>query len=413
MAASWRERRNGGCHTAPRRVSTLGGALVGLAVGWNITNVGALAEPLAEAYGVGLGVVGLFTTSLFLVHALVQIPGGRLADRRGAHPVALASLAVLAGGSALALAAPEPALAVVGRALAGFGTGAGFVAGSDYVRASGGGTVAQGVFGGSAMAGGGLALAVVPVLEGPLGWRAAFASSIAVALLAFVVLLACPRPAHTRLHEERASLPDLVGDRRLWRLSAAHMAALGLNAVVANWTVTLLVRGGGFSLSAAGLVSALTLAGGIVGRPLGGWLARGNPDRARDVIAVSLVAGMAGTALLLPAGPAVLVVLAAALVGVGAGLAFAPVFTATAAVRPDAPGAAVGLVNMAANLVIVFGAPLLGLAFALPGEGRLGFAAVAVLWACSLLVLPRASDLGACDVTETVQPGTALSRQTR
>jgi MFS family permease len=372
-----------------------------------------VAEPLADAYGVGLGVVGLFTTSLFLVHALVQIPGGRRVDRYGARPVAFAALLVIAAGCALALVAPQPGLAVAARALTGLGTGAGFVAGSDYVRASGGGPVAQGVFGGSAMAGGGFALAVVPALDGPLGWRAAFASAAAVALLAFVVLLACPRTPRASLHAGEASVRELLGDRRLYRLSAAHMASLGLNAVVANWTVTLLVRGGDFSLGAAGLVSALTLVGGIVGRPLGGWLSRGRPERAREVIAASLIAGAAGTALLIPAGPLALVLFAATLVGMGAGLAFAPVFAAAAALRPDGPGAAVGLVNMAGNLVVVAATPLLGLAFALPGDGRLGFAFAAGAWAAALLVLPRPSELEVREVTEPSRAGTPLSRQAR
>jgi MFS family permease len=371
-----------------------------------------VAEPLAGTYGVDLAVVGLFTTSLFLVHSLVQIPGGRRADRYGARPVAFAALAVIAAGSALALLAPEPGLAVVARALAGLGTGAGFVAGSDYVRASGGGPVSQGVYGGSAMAGGGLALAVVPALEGPLGWRAPFVTAVAVALLAFVVLLACPHPPRASLHVGEASARELLADRRLYRLSVAHMASLGLNAVVANWTVTLLVRGGGFSLGAAGLASALTLVGGIVGRPLGGWLSRGRAERAREVIAVSLAAGAAGTALLIPAGPLPLVLFAATLVGVGAGLAFAPIFAAAAALRPDGPGAAIGLVNMAGNLVIVAATPLLGLAFALPGDGRLGFALAAAAWAAALLFLPRTSELGAAGY-ETSRAGIPLSRQAR
>jgi hypothetical protein len=54
----------------------------------------------------------------------------------------------------------------------------------------------------------------------------------------------------------------------------------------------------------------------------------------------------------------------------------------------------VGLVNMAGNLVIVAGTPLLGISFGLPGDGRVGFAAVAALWAAALLALPRASELG-------------------
>ena len=386
---------------------------MGLAVGWNITNVGAVAEPLADAYGIGLGVVGLFTTSLFLVHALVQIPGGRRADRHGAFPVALAALLVMAAGNGLLLAAPEPTLGIALRALVGLGTGVAFVAGSDYVRAAGGGPVAQGVFGGSAMAGGGLALAVVPALHGPLGWRAPFATALAAALAGLVVLVLSPRPLAGREERPGTSLRALLRDRRLDRLAVAHMASLGLNAVVANWAVTLLTRAGGYSLAVAGVASALTLAAGIVGRPLGGWLARRDPARGRALVAASLGAGSAGTALLLPAGPLALVFAACALVGFGAGLAFAPVFAAAAALRPAGPGAAVGLVNMAGNLVIVAGTPLLGLSFALPGDGRAGFAVVAALWAAALLALPRASELAAGEVTEPSPAGTPLSRPTR
>ncbi|MGH3091939.1 MAG: MFS transporter [Gaiellaceae bacterium] len=385
---------------------------MGLAVGWNITNVGAVAEPLANAYGIGLGVIGLFTTSLFLVHALVQIPGGRLADRHGAFPVAVVALVVMAAGNGLLLAAPNPGVGIAVRALVGLGTGVAFVAGSDYVRAAAAGPVAQGVFGGSAMAGGGFALAVVPALHGPLGWRASFATALAVALASLVVLALSPRPLPRRGEHSGASLRALLRDRRLDRLAVAHMASLGLNAVVANWAVTLLVRAGGYSLAVAGVASALTLTAGIAGRPLGGWLARRAPGRGRALVATSLAAGAGGTALLLPAGPLVLVLVACALVGFGAGLAFAPVFAAAAGLRPAGPGAAVGLVNMAGNLVIVAGMPLLGLSFALPGDGRLGFAAVAALWAAALLALPRARELAAGEVTEPSSAGTPLSRPT-
>ena len=51
--------------------------------------------------------------------------------------------------------------------------------------------------------------------------------------------------------------------------------------------------------------------------------------------------------------------------------------------------AATGYVNAWGIAAIVAGTPLLGLAFSLPGEGRVGFAAVAALWALALVALPR------------------------
>ena len=116
----------------------MGGVSVGMATGWNIAALGAVATRLAHAYGVGLATIGLFTTVQFVVHLAMQIPGGRAADRFGARRTAFVGLALLAVGNAIALPAATPALGFLGRAIVGLGTGFAFVAGSDYIRARGG-----------------------------------------------------------------------------------------------------------------------------------------------------------------------------------------------------------------------------------------------------------------------------------
>src|SRR5690349_9394129 len=115
-----------------------------MAVGWNITNVGAVATDLAHAYHTSLAAIGLFTTVQFVVHMGMQIPGGRASDRFGARRVGIAAVLVLAATNALALIAPVVWLGLLARLLGGFGTGLGFPSGSDYVRARGGSAVAQG-----------------------------------------------------------------------------------------------------------------------------------------------------------------------------------------------------------------------------------------------------------------------------
>lgn len=92
------------------------------------------------------------------------------------------------------------------------------------------------------------------------------------------------------------------------------------------------------------------------------------------------MAGCSGTLALTAAEPAWLAVAGGLLVGIGAGVSFSPAFTAAARLRPDAPAASVGMVNGAANLVVLIGTPLVGLTFSMQGEGRIGFAVVAVLW---------------------------------
>ena len=57
------------------------------------------------------------------------------------------------------------------------------------------------------------------------------------------------------------------------------------------------------------------------------------------------------------------------------------IFAAAQRTRPDAPGAAIALVNACAVLTILVGTPLAGLAFELPSDGRLAFAVIAVLGA--------------------------------
>src|SRR5437764_6158030 len=137
----------------------MGGFALAFTPGFNVANVGAVADQVAHAYGVGLAVVGLFTTGLFLTHAALQVPMGRLCDRIGPRAVGGAGLVVVALASAAALGWKEAWFAIAMRTLAGVGTAAAFVAGSDYVRATIGSPVAQGLYGAVSMAAGGLALA--------------------------------------------------------------------------------------------------------------------------------------------------------------------------------------------------------------------------------------------------------------
>lgn len=357
---------------------------LGAGVTWNVANVGAVADPLAGAYGVSLGIVGLFTTALFVTHLLVQLPAGRGADRVGARNVGLVAIAAVVAGNVLCLLTPDPGLTIAGRAIVGIGSGAGFVAGADYARFATPSPLLQGLYGGATMAGGGLAIAIVPQLEDSLGWRAPYWSALAIAVAVGALLAVSPRDAR-----ERRKASRILVDRHLLRLAVVQAATFGLAVVLANWVVTLLTRHG-VEQSLAAVLGALLLLGGIVTRPLGGFAVRRRPEWARPAVVLSLVTG--GAALLVLALPAPLAVLGVAcgVAGLAAGLPFAAVFSATQRLRPDAPGAAIGFVNAVAVATIVVGAPLAGLTFSLPGEGRLAFAAAAGLWAVAAVAARRA-----------------------
>lgn len=354
--------------------AALGGFALAFTPGFNVANVGAVADEVSHAYGVGLGVVGLFTTGLFVTHAALQVPMGRLCDRLGSRLVGGTGLAIVALASLAALGWKEAWFAIGMRLVAGVGTAASFVAGAEYTRATIGSAVAQGVYGAVSMAAGGLALALVPLWG---TWYAPFASAAVVAAGgALLVALALPEPRHAPV--PRAT----VVDRRLLPLAAMHAASFGLSVVVGNWVVTLLHRAGGTSERVAGVAGALVLFLGVISRPLGGRLIH----RPRIIRASFVVSGL-GIAVLAAAKPLPLAVLAAAVVGIAAGMPFAPSFAGAQRLRPDAPGAAVGFVNMIAAVTILVGTPLLGLTFSLPGDGRIGFLVVAGLCCATAAVV--------------------------
>jgi MFS family permease len=370
-----------------RERGVVAGCALGATSGWNFGNLGGIASELAGAYGVGLATIGLLTTAMVITHLAIQIPGGKASDRFGPARAGALALVVLSAGNALALAGPEAGLAVAARAIVGVGTGLAFISGSALVRESGGGPFAQGVFGGVSLAPGGLALAIVPQLEDVLGWRAPYWTALALGLLVLALLLAMRVPYGSP--PARAAGLGVVLDRRLYRFAILYMASYGIGLVLANWVVELLQRHSELGDGAAAAVGALTLVLVVVSRPLGGWILDAHPELTPHALAASIVGGTAGTIALIVADPGWLAVLGALLVGIGAGIPFSPAFTGAAAARPDAPAAAVGLVNTAANLVVLVGTPLVGLTFSLSGEGRLGFAVLAVLWLASLGVVSR------------------------
>src|SRR3954470_11500635 len=151
----------------------MGGFALAFTPGFNVANVGAVADEVSRSYGVGLGVVGLFTTGLFVTHAALQVPMGRLCDRLGSRLVGGAGLAIVALASLAALGWKEAWFAIGMRFVAGIGTAAAFVAGAEYTRATIGSAFAQGAYGAVSMAGGGLALALVPLWP---SWRAPLAA---------------------------------------------------------------------------------------------------------------------------------------------------------------------------------------------------------------------------------------------
>jgi predicted MFS family arabinose efflux permease len=376
-----------------RRAGSKGGGLVvpclvGGAAGWGLTAAGAGAASLTQAYGADLVTIGLLTTVLAVVYAAMQLPAGTLVDRFGARPIALAGLTLVVLAYLAAAVAPDLTVAFVARAIAGAGSAVGFVAGAEIARTSGAGPAGLGLFGGAAIGSGGIAVAVVPLLEPLLGWRSAWLSCAAVAVLAILALaLSRPTPRPPGRAVAAAGSPSVLLDHELHRLSAIHAVTLGLGVVLSNWASIILQQAWGFGAGTAAALAALILATTIVSRPLGGHLIRKRPEWLPAVIKVSLVScALCCVALAFPSTPT-LVLLALVALGTLSGLPFAGVLAAAQARRPDRPATAVGLMNAYANALIVAGTPLLGAAIQ-GSRVTVGLLVVAAIWLLPYVALP-------------------------
>ncbi|WCB94881.1 hypothetical protein DSM104299_03621 [Baekduia alba] len=368
-----------------RRLAAYG---LGAATGWNVGNVGGVTADLASTYGVGLGAIGLLTTLLLISHSLVQVPGGRLIDRFGARRAGLASAAALGLGNLVAMAGASFSIAAAGRVVAGIGTGLAFLAGNALSRSGRRSNASQGLFGGLAVGAGGLAIATVPLAWTQVGWRAPFLTAVLFAALVAGLLALLPHAADQRPSTPSDDSQSVLADRRVHALAIVYSASFGFSVVAGTWAAEVLVRHGVLTKGPAATVASLTLLVGVVARPFGGWIAGRGARTAQRAVAASLAAGAIGTITIVVAHSATLAVAGTSLVGFAAGVPFVPAFAGAAALWPDTPATAAGVVNTAANATALIGTPLVGVAFGLSASGAIGLIAIATLWLAALAAVP-------------------------
>jgi nitrate/nitrite transporter NarK len=361
---------------------------VGFSFSANYTNHAPMLTALREQFALDQTRIGLLTTAIFLTHALMQVPGGRLADRFGAIRVLVFALGWVAlANGALGLSTSYTQLLVF-KALAGLGTGTCFAAGARYTVASFRGAdlhLAQGFYGGSVLLGAGFVIFAVPQMLDIFGWRGAF---LGCAAIAFAVCLYCLLLArHPGVAQANSSgIAEMVSHPGLWLLGIVQMATFGLMIVVGTWITTLLRSSLGMSLKAAGLLGSLVLLLGILSRPLGGWLAR--RVRLRPLVGASLLLNAAGCAVLAASHSGWIMIAAIAALALGCGLPYAGCFNRAAALFPGRAGVAMGLVNMIGIVMILAGAPAIGWIADTTGSFRYSFIALAVFAVLAAFSVP-------------------------
>ena len=214
----------------------------------------------------------------------------------------------------------------------------------------GAGALAQGLVGGCALAGAGLAVALVPRLDGALGWRAPFVPELALAAAAAGLAALAPpgRPSPAR---RDTSLRELLRHPLVWRYGAMASFSFGASFAVGAWIVPLFTQSDGFSAQAGALAGSLVLFGGILTRPLGGALVRDRPGLARPLMVGSIAVGAAAVLLLAADVGALASTAAALVVGLAAGLPYGATTAGAMAAFPGEPGRGGGRDDRAVGLL--------------------------------------------------------------
>jgi nitrate/nitrite transporter NarK len=342
--------------------------LAGFAFSANYTNHAPLRDWLMKSFDspdapFTKAMFGFLTTAIFLTHAIMQIPGGLLADKFGPKIVlAVALTIVCVGNFGIAFSGSYYHL-LFWKLFTGVGTGACVIAGARYIYQSISSKnlfLYQGYYGASILLGSGFVIFAVPQIAGLFkAWPPAFFATATVAVMVLIAwLFFAPKPS-AKEHPQ-SSLLKMLAHSQLWFLGLVQMASFGLVIVIGSWITTMLKEN--FSFSNKMLISfiaSLVLLLGIFTRPLGGRLV--TRIGVRKLLIISLLLNATGCFMLAVFTHYLVVdIIAIVLLGAGCGFPFAGLFNRAGAIFPGRAGAAMGLVNVLGIVFILAGAPLVG-----------------------------------------------------
>lgn len=308
--------------------------------------LGALSVTIQEELGITETAVGAIGTVLFLSASVTATPAGRLVERVGSG-LALRVGVAICGLSAAAVGVLAHAwwqlavpMAVVGFGMALIDTG-GARAFADRVRPERQG-VAFGLKEASIPTASMLAGLSLPTLAAALGWRATYVGALVVAGLVLLLV-----PSRRALAGESRPVTGKPPARVASAGVVRFAIGVGMGTGAATAATTFLVPGvvaQGISNTYAGLLLALASLAGVGMRVATGWWADREGAQPVVVLASLLGAGAVGAALL-AAGLAAPLVVAGAVVVIGAGWGWTGLaFLAVVRANPGSAAAAAGVV---------------------------------------------------------------------
>lgn len=380
-----------------------------------------MALPLiGQEFHLSPTVLGAVISAFFIGYAVMQIPGGILADKFGARKMMTTGVALWSIFSVLTGAATSLTNLIWVRVLFGLGEGvhppAAFKALSSWFnpaeRARANGLVMS-----SNTIGPMIAPIIFAVLMGAYGWRNAFfLVSIPGFLIAFAVYwFLRDRPAeHPRMtsrelaeirqenNQDEVSLRELFRYKALWKLFFIYMmwdvTWWGFQA----WLPSYLLKERGFTLLATGAVAALPFAAGFIGILAAGYIS----DRTRKprLVLVSVLLGNALFMLLTAtAGNATMAVVFLTATGFFLPAIHGPFWSLPMDLLPSRViGASSGFLNTGGQIAGIASPVIIGALIELTGHYEAGFTFMAFSAAVSALLVGALRESKARAVGESV-----------
>lgn len=345
-----------------------------------------IVDDLETTFAIGTAGVSLLAAAYFWPYALMQPPAGVLADTFGPRRSTALFLLLAGAGTLLFALAPTFPLAVLGRAVGGFGVGIVYVCAvrvfANWFAAARFATVV-GLFNAIGNAGGLMAAGPFAAVIDRVGWRAAFVVAaaltvVAAGLIAVFVRDAPPgspadEPARGVAPPWHAGLGRVLRTPNTWYLGAYAAVTLGITAAVQGlWLIPFLRDAFGFSEQRAANLLTLWAVGLTAGVFLWGLAADRFFRSTRRTILISLVLLGATLAVFAIGGGRLPTAALPGLLLLG-GLGCACWTPAYAQMRASVPPALIGTAIGMFNFAFFFGAALAqqltGLALAGRSEG--------------------------------------------
>ncbi|UPM44076.1 nitrate/nitrite transporter [Halocatena salina] len=258
--------------------------------------------PIAEAFGLSLGEIGLLASAAIWLAPPGRIVTGWLTDRFGASTVFTTVLGYVGVASIVSAFAQTYELFFVARLVVG-SAGIAFVIGIQHVSQwfpeEQLGT-AEGIYAGVGSAGAGAGALVLPRFfsdwSGPLfgaGWRAAFFYTGCLTFLMAITYALLGEDAATQARaaqaRESATLKSWLHTATRYgiiALALGYVASFGIELSLNGWLPTYFREGFGSDLVRASTFAAMFSLGAGTLRPLGGWISDILVRRERNILPI-------------------------------------------------------------------------------------------------------------------------------